>query len=283
MPDLWTHIVGGDMVIKEIEDRALYELLVENRKFYNFGTQGPDFFFYNDFWPWIKDKKGPDIGTLLHDKSQANFLANSFELLKEEEGSKNYPFALSYFVGVITHFLLDKYFHKVIDQKTNNGVEHKRFELELDSLLVKRYFNKECYKINPKTYIKTNDKLNSLIVDIYYYNITKLHDHYLQIDLINKSYQNMLKVHEILYSPFKVKAYIFKFLDRFLSLNLHQYIYANIDNYMYLNKPVFDEIYSLFPQFISESINIIEYFTLYLKNKKDKQELLKLIEPHFNV
>ena len=55
MPDLWTHIVGGDMVIKEIEDRALYELLVENRKFYNFGTQGPDFFFYNatvriSFW-----------------------------------------------------------------------------------------------------------------------------------------------------------------------------------------------------------------------------------------
>ena len=281
MPDLWTHIIGGDMVVKKIEDRALYDLLVENRNYFNFGTQGPDFFFYNDFWPWIKDKKGPDIGTSIHDENQAKFLANSFELLKEKEGTKNYPFALSYFMGVITHFLLDKYFHEVIDQNTNNGVQHKRFELELDCLLVKRYFKKECFKINPKSYIKTNEKLNSLIVDIYYYNITKLKDKNFQIELINKSYQSMLKAHQILYSPFKVKAYMFKFIDKFLSLNLHQYIYANIDNYLYLNQTVFDEIYSLFPDFISESINVIKHFTLYLKNKEEKQELLDSIKPHF--
>lgn len=281
MPDLWTHIIGGDMVIKKIEDRALYELLVENRKYFNFGTQGPDFFFYNDFWPWIKDKKGPDIGSKLHEKKQAEFLVNAFELLKEKEGNKNYPFAVSYFMGVITHFLLDKHIHEIIDKKTKNGVEHKRFELELDCLLVKKYFNKECYKLNPSAYIKTEDELNSLIVDIYYYNITKLHDHYLHINLINNSYQNMLKVHDIFYSPFKVKAYILKFLDRFLSLNSDQYIYANVKDYMFLEQSIFDEIYSLFPQYITESIKVIEYFTLYLKDKKDKQKLLELIRPHF--
>lgn len=281
MPDLWTHIIGGDMVIKEIEDRALYELLVENRKYFNFGTQGPDFFFYNDFWPWVKDKKGPDIGSKLHEKNQAEFLVSTFELLKEKEGSINYPFAVSYFMGVITHFLLDKHIHKIIYEKTNNGVEHKRFELELDCLLVKKHFNEECYKINPSSYIKSEDKLNTLIVDIYYYNITKLHNQNLQIELINKSYQSMLKAHNIIYSPFKVKAYIFKLLDRFLSINLDQYVYANLKKYKLLDRSVFDEIYSLFPQYISESIKVLEYFTEFLKGKNEKQKLLELISIYF--
>lgn len=283
MPDLWTHIIGGDMVINDLDDRAVCDLILEYRKYFNMGTQGPDFFFYNDFWPWIKDKKGPLIGRMIHNEKKSEFIVSIFDILKENEGAIQYPQALAYFIGFITHLVLDEKVHKIIDVSIDNDKDHKRFELELDCILVEKYYNEKCYKLNPVNYIKIGNKIDDLIKDIYYLNITRLYEKNINIELIDQSYQDMLKVHNILYSPFKVKATLFKLLNNFLSLDLNQYLYANVNRYYVLSSRDLDEIENIFPEFISISKDLIKEISLYLKGDKKREDLKELINSYINL
>ena len=278
MPDLWTHIIGGDMVINDLNDRALCNVILENREHFNMGTQGPDFFFYNDFWPWLKKKRGPRIGSLIHTEKPGDFVLSIFEVLREKEGAIQYPKALSYFMGFITHMIMDDKFHRIINERTYTDQEHKRFELELDCVLVKNYYNQDCHKINPISYIKIGEDMDDLIKDIYYLNITKLYDESIDFALINKSYQDMLKAQKILYSPFKVKAALLNLLNNFLSLELNQYLYANANNFYVLTQKDVDDIEREFPDFVTTSIDFMNEVSSYLKGEKSRGELKELID-----
>ncbi|HKL12957.1 MAG TPA: zinc dependent phospholipase C family protein [Halanaerobiales bacterium] len=278
MPDLWTHIIGGDMVVNDLNDRALCNVILENRAHFNMGTQGPDFFFYNDFWPWIENKKGPSIGTLVHTEKQAEFMLAIFDILREKEGALQYPKALSYFMGFVTHMIMDDKFHRIINERTYDESEHKRFELELDCVLVKNYYNEDCHKLSPTSYIKIGDDLDDLIKDIYYLNITKLYDKSIDFKVINKSYQDMIKAQNILYSPFKIKAALFNLLNNFLSIDLNQYLYANVNNFYVLTQKDVDDIEKLFPKFVTTSIDFLNEISLYLKGKKSREKLKELID-----
>jgi len=278
MPDLWTHIIGGDMVINDLNDRALCNVILENREHFNMGTQGPDFFFYNDFWPWLKKKRGPRIGSLIHTEKPGDFVLAIFEVLREKEGAIQYPKALSYFMGFITHMIMDDKFHRIINERTYTDQEHKRFELELDCVLVKNYYNQDCHKINPISYIKIGEDMDDLIKDIYYLNITKLYDESIDFALINKSYQDMLKAQKILYSPFKVKAALLNLLNNFLSLELNQYLYANANNFYVLTQKDVDDIEREFPDFVTTSIDFMNEVSSYLKGEKSRGELKELID-----
>ena len=278
MPDLWTHIIGGDMVINDLNDRALCNVILENREHFNMGTQGPDFFFYNDFWPWLKKKRGPRIGSLIHTEKPGDFVLAIFEVLREKEGAIQYPKALSYFMGFITHMIMDDKFHRIINERTYTDQEHKRFELELDCVLVKNYYNQDCHKINPISYIKIGEDMDDLIKDIYYLNITELYDESINFEVINKSYQDMLKAQRILYSPFKVKAALLNLLNNFLSLELNQYLYANVNSFYVLTQKDVDDIEREFPDFVTTSIDSMNEVSSYLKGEKSRGELKELID-----
>ncbi len=278
MPDLWTHIIGGDMVINDLNDRALCNVILENREHFNMGTQGPDFFFYNDFWPWLEKKRGPRIGSLIHTEKPGDFVLGIFEVLREKEGAIQYPKALSYFMGFITHMIMDDKFHGIINERTYTDQEHKRFELELDCVLVKNYYNQDCHKINPISYIKIGEDMDDLIKDIYYLTITELYDESINFEVINKSYQDMLKAQRILYSPFKVKAALLNLLNNFLSLELNQYLYANANSFYVLNQKDVDDIEREFPDFVTTSIDFMNEVSSYLKGGKSRGELKELID-----
>jgi len=278
MPDLWTHIIGGDMVINDLNDRALCNVILENREHFNMGTQGPDFFFYNDFWPWLKKKRGPRIGSLIHTENPGDFVLAIFEVLREKEGAIQYPKALSYFMGFITHMIMDDKFHRIINERTYTDQEHKRFELELDCVLVKNYYNQDCHKINPISYLKIGEDMDDLIKDIYYLNITELYDESIDFAIINKSYQDMLKAQRILYSPFKVKAALLNLLNNFLSLELNQYLYANVNSFYVLTQKDVDDIEREFPDFVTTSIDFMNEVSSYLKGEKSRGELKELID-----
>ncbi|MCF8008319.1 MAG: zinc dependent phospholipase C family protein [Halanaerobiales bacterium] len=278
MPDLWAHIIGGEMVINKLNDKALCDVIINNRNYFNMGTQGPDFFFYNDFWPWIKEKKGPTIGNLIHNKMTIDFLIESFRKLKEKKGILYYPESLSYFMGFITHIILDKNIHQIIDNFTTDDFEHKRLELELDCYFTKKYLNSECYKLNPLNYINIGDNFNQMISQIIYSNINQMYNLNLDLDFIDKAYNDMLKVHSILYSPYKVKITILKLFTSFFSIDLNQYTYADVNSFSILSTTDIDQVEEKMIKYIKQSKNVINIYCKYLKDKIDIDQVKKEID-----
>ncbi|MFO8001765.1 MAG: zinc dependent phospholipase C family protein, partial [Marinilabilia sp.] len=109
MPDFWTHILGGELVIKELkqEDEQQYlKIITDNQQLFNLGCQGPDIFFYNDFWPWIKEKRGPSIGEKMHQNNVAELFKVSLEFLKQNQNSDDFSQLFAYLSGFVVHYAL---------------------------------------------------------------------------------------------------------------------------------------------------------------------------------
>ncbi|MFD1361367.1 hypothetical protein ACFQ4A_06765 [Lentibacillus salinarum] len=47
---------------------------LHNEAYMKFGAQGPDPFFYYNFWPWIKEEPFNHIGLKLHQEKCGQFL-----------------------------------------------------------------------------------------------------------------------------------------------------------------------------------------------------------------
>ncbi|MFW6007172.1 MAG: hypothetical protein ACOCQ5_04210, partial [Halanaerobiales bacterium] len=97
MPGFWTHILAGEQIIDKIDRTSLLDIIEEDRKFYNFGCQGPDFLYFNNFWPWIKNKDGNIAGGKLHTQKIKSLFLYSSDYIKNKKGNKFYEPLLAYF------------------------------------------------------------------------------------------------------------------------------------------------------------------------------------------
>ncbi len=244
MPDFWTHIIGGERLINSLEDEYLKNLIKKNKKVFNFGCQGPDFFFYHNFWPWIKDKKGPEYGHLIHN-------IDLEELIKA--GKDFYYFFncselfIAYFYGLISHMIIDKVFHPFINSKTNDSNGHKRLEINLDFYVVKKYSGKKVYYINPANAIELGNILPEEIIFFYLKVFSTFFNKENEEckELINEAYKDMKKVLKIFYAPGVFKYYFLKLLNIILPLDISIYYYPHkiefSGNYP-ISESVFEEL-----------------------------------------
>jgi len=273
MPDFWSHIVAGDLIIDKLEENSFKDIIKENRKSYNLGCQGPDFFFYNDFWPWIKKKRGPKIGSQLHQTNIKSFFIESINYLKSKNDSKDFPILLSYFCGFLAHYAVDKIAHPFVFAKQKNSDEHKLLEINLDTYLVEEIWKKRVYSLSPLDQIDLGNKLPDIIIDYYNYILDKSHNHNLEIKLINDSYQDFKQVMSFFYSPYQIKKIVFKTLNPLAPLNLNTLSYPTKINYEILSKEEYLKFKELILEGVEEAIRLIGILKGYLQDELENSQL----------
>ncbi|MFS0752256.1 zinc dependent phospholipase C family protein [Oceanobacillus sp. 1P07AA] len=221
MPNIWTHILFAEDACNSV-DLSLY-----NGPALKLGAQGPDPFFYYQFWPWIKEGQVQQIGTVLHTKNCGRFL---HELIKKAKKSSIQVQA--YVLGFITHHILDRHTHPYIHYHAGyEGSNHQKLEVIIDTIMIHKLRKKEAWKFPIYLEIDVGDSLPS---DIHYIMDQSIRNNYpdliLPDDYIKKSYHDMKLAHKILADPYLWKN---KLLSNFISSYSHQPIQSNID---YLNE-----------------------------------------------
>ncbi len=254
MPDFWTHILGGELVLKDLEQENIEENIRENRRIFYFGCQGPDFFFYNDFWPWIKNKRGPEAGKKIHEADFRSFFSCSMDYIQVDKLN----LLKVYFYGVLCHYVFDKYLHPFIYARTSNFPEHKKLESSLDILLVDELWQEKAFKLFPVTAIDIGDELPVEIEDYYRYVLSTLFDYSPQVDFINDSYIDMKRVLSIFYCPEKLKRSGIMLLNKLLPLDISIYLYPETIEYNFLSEGEKTEIYTLLKKASREGIDLIK-------------------------
>lgn len=225
MPDYLTHIILADEVLKRIESRRIYEGVVKKRLLYYLGAQGPDpFYFYN----FYKSKaKGPLIGhaSTMHKDKTGDFLLNGFERLQSVSYDEAWNNLAIYLCGFICHFTLDRLVHPYVYwasdkwiwgiEGTPRKVTHQQLEIALDVIYWRQIRNRHAYK--EKTRLLTDigrawpvgveSFLKEGILQVY------------KIDVTNKELNKVLKDfylgHDLLYDPRGWKTRIINWLDSF--------------------------------------------------------------------
>jgi len=252
MPGFWTHIIAGKQIIDKLQQPTLKNILENNQKIYNFGCQGPDFLYFNNFWPWLKDKTGNKAGGELHGDDIKPLFMSGVDFIKKEYSTDYFNQIISYFCGFISHFVVDILFHRSILKKVKNSEEHIGLETKLDSYLVKKLWNKEVSLLDTRKSIDIGKELPDYI-EQFYKNILTLRTNYnLNLGYISDSYHDFKLFLRITATPGFFKRKIFDIINLFAPWDIKSIIYPS-----QTNMPVFPEkIEREFNQILSRAVKI---------------------------
>ncbi|MUK90058.1 hypothetical protein GMD78_16930 [Ornithinibacillus sp. L9] len=224
MPNIWTHMLFCEDVVDSIGKNPFptYE------HYMNLGAQGPDPFFYYNFWPWIKEDHIQDIGLLLHQRHCGAFL---MDLITSAKSS--IPEVQAYVFGFVTHHILDRNTHPYIHYRAGyEGNKHQKLEVCIDTLMMEKDKNIKTWKVPVYKEINVGPSLHEDIIELLHETIKK---HYPMVEeettyYIEKSYRDMKLALRILSDPFGWKNAL---LASLISSYSHRPIKDNVD---YLNK-----------------------------------------------
>ena len=192
MPAFLTHCIFAEEVFESIDfDRIgasnIKSELQSRNPLYLLGAQGPDIFFYYKARPWQKNDGLGELGMMMHDTIVSGFFSESAEYIKVflKAGSRFYSI-LSYMLGYVCHFSLDKNAHPFIhyysgidtnkDRTTHKYFNyHKKYEAILDAYMWKKSRGTDANKSRASELIDTGGKYNETLKSFYFYIINRIY------------------------------------------------------------------------------------------------------------
>lgn len=204
MPNIWTHICFCENVADTLRNP---EPFVKQEVLMKLGAQGPDPFFYYNFWRLYQNHPVQYIGTLLHTKKCGPFLIDLIESAKNKRKEIR-----AYVFGFITHHILDRHTHPFIHYyagyKENN---HQKLEIYIDTLLMEKHHNLKTWKAPVYKEIDVGFSLDQDIVELIHQNIIKHFPNvgYKSPKYIQKTYRYMKLALRILADPYGWKNTLF--------------------------------------------------------------------------
>lgn len=284
MPDFWTHIIAGDEITAQISEQNVKKLLKNNYQLFNFGCQGADFFFYNSFWPWEKNKKGTEKGELIHQLSGRKLFAEILSTFKREgvyiEGelsdSEFWQQNLVYLLGFISHYAVDRECHPYIMDNDGEGEKHKLIEASIDLYLTKEKWQQSAAEINPLPYYQLKKEYEENLSYFYQLIFGGVIEAQLEEDLIWDSYLDLRKYHSFFFTESRGKYYLFKFLNLILPQDLSHYSYALTAEKKAWPEENYLEFEKRLKKGVEAAQELIEQTLLYFNSEISLTELLDL-------
>lgn len=225
MPNIWTHILFCEEVADAVTQTHLFS---SHESLMKLGAQGPDPFFYYNFWPWKKNDTVEEIGLALHEKHCGVFLLDLIKAAKTMDDQVR-----AFIFGFVTHHILDRNTHPYINYRAGyEGNKHQQLEIIIDTLIMEKLNNLKTWKTPVYKEIDVGRSLSSQVIHLLHKMINK---HYPELNIkksgyIQKSYRDMKLALKILYDPYGWKNAL---LGSLVSSYSHRPVQANID---YLNE-----------------------------------------------
>lgn len=112
MADFISHFIEGELYFKRESDLCIKNIISENRQMFNWGTQGPDIFY---FYKYMTKRRKPmiKIGRAMH-KTDVNLLLSAMQKSILSQPCENREHLLAYLFGFIAHYHLDNRLHPYI-------------------------------------------------------------------------------------------------------------------------------------------------------------------------
>lgn len=133
MPNIWAHIQFGSEVLTAISAEK-YARDLKWKTAFQLGCQGPDFLFYDNFWPWQPSTPLNKLGSQMHNVRCGPFLLSLFEKVRSKPLE---DCASAYVLGFLLHHVLDRHLHPYIFSLSGfKKWHHQRFETAMDSVVL---------------------------------------------------------------------------------------------------------------------------------------------------
>jgi hypothetical protein len=161
MPNVITHGLLAKQTLKLLPVSVVKDAIAKYPQAYLFGSNGPDFLFYYNVWPWLNQKENHRIGEfgeMMH-RSKINEFTDAMVKKTMELSDQAKSIFTSFIAGYLTHWSLDTIAHPFVFYRSGKIAGktkywHFRFESMLDSLMVKEVFKENLAKYPTKNFMK---------------------------------------------------------------------------------------------------------------------------------
>ncbi|ULO05814.1 zinc dependent phospholipase C family protein [Paenibacillus sp. 19GGS1-52] len=205
MPNIWMHIEYGQQLADEFRDRLPFLAGLKNHgNLYRLGCQGPDFLLYHSFLPWRTDTGATRLGDHMHSRNCGPVLIEFWQRIRELAPA-DLPEAQLYFLGFLTHHLLDRNLHPYVNWKAGyKQRNHGRFEIALDTVFMKRAKQVNTWQMPAWKEIDVGSGLPYPIHTILHETALNWYPEimtYLPAESWHEAYLDLVLAHKCLYDP----------------------------------------------------------------------------------
>lgn len=219
MPNLITHKIFATDVLKVANENIL-AIIKASPQAFSVGTSGPDFLFYHSKLPWQNQKLGKkvrNIGSLIHQKNIDEWFKVAILTCLNEKDSKMKNEMLSYMIGHLTHWVLDKSVHPFIFYRSDGTTKatqywHYRYESMLDTIMVNKYRKTSIKDYNSKAIMHADHTLQKAIYNIYKPAVKQVFAQDFKFEYVEQSFKDADKILTYMHD---VKGYKFKAIQLF--------------------------------------------------------------------
>ncbi|GAX89243.1 zinc dependent phospholipase C family protein [Effusibacillus lacus] len=207
MPNIWTHLIFGQEVLRRIGRTDL--LKPETTNVFNLGCQGPDFLFYHNFLPWQTDTRANVMGELIHHKHCGPFLV---EMVLQMRGRQLHDPTVIYVLGFLTHHVLDRNMHPYIHYKSGyKKWNHQRYEVILDTIMAEKFLGLATWNTPVWKQFYIGDDFPEGVVDMFRKAAIKFFPEQanrMQDGDWSQAYRDMVRTQQIFHDPYGIKRLI---------------------------------------------------------------------------
>ncbi|WP_100011388.1 zinc dependent phospholipase C family protein [Lentibacillus sediminis] len=275
MPNSWTHV----LFCEQVADTAGFPKNIVNT-YMKLGAQGPDPFFYYNFWPWADGKAGDEVGMALHTRHCGDFLMSLISEAKQKDHRMK-----AYVMGFVTHHVLDRNTHPYIHYHAGyEGSNHQKLETIIDTLMLEKYRQLRTWKTPVYKEIDIGPGLDQEIEQLLH---ETMEQHYPGLNsiithvLLQKAYKDMRLALKVLFDPYGWKNSL---LGSVVSSYSHRPVeadtdYLNLDGKMWhhpaTNEPRSESFIDLYENALAEGEQILTAVENYWQDRSGAEEELR--------
>lgn len=154
MPNVLTHGLMAQQIKKQLSEQKILAAMDAHQDVYLFASNGPDFLFYYNVWPWLDQKRAKEVGDhgeLMHHEKINEFIDTMIAIAQKQDNEKNKQIMIAFIAGYLCHWALDSVAHPFVfyrsgDLKGKQKYDHYRYESAIDSKIVQLVYQQKLSK-----------------------------------------------------------------------------------------------------------------------------------------
>ena len=291
MPNVITHGLCAKEALKRLEVSAVKDAIAKYPQAYLFGSNGPDFLFYYNAWPWMDQKENlriGEFGEMMH-RSKINEFTDAMVNKAMTLTNQAKEIFTSFIAGYLTHWSLDTIAHPFVFYRSgkiagNTKYWHFRFESMLDTLMVKEVFSEDLSKYPTKNFMRLSKREMEVIASGVSETFTNIYKEEMKAQEAIRCMKHAIGVLHILFDPHtrwfgwvqkfeEKKGYLWKFSSHIvIGEPDREFDVLNRNHSIWKNPTDPDSVYNasfmeLFDQTVERAVGAISQFELMLNKK----------------
>ncbi len=224
MPNVITHALMALQSKEQFSETIIVEAINNHKSVYLFGSNGPDFLFYYNVWPWLDQDKAKaigDHGELMHKQNINEFIDTMIAIIKKQEDKKTKEIMIAFVAGYLCHWALDSVAHPFIFYRSGNmeGVEkydHYTYESALDSKIVQEVYKESLLKYKSGKFMSMKPYDQKVIAFLVSHAHQKVYASTLTKQECLTCMKHAKQVLHVLFDPFDMKYPFLRMIEKVL-------------------------------------------------------------------